>query len=157
MPDIDQDWEHEFALIEPQLPPGYDLELARTELARLMGDMKPEDALGRRLVREIVVQSAFGDFMHAAFGPTFAHVTGGQPVTPGVIGEAFASHFELLVGMIDSAANVRAGRDSRARFYDSRECSKLRHALAVLEAKLNQLQPPDANPDGSETVGGKDV
>jgi hypothetical protein len=120
MADIDQDWEQEFALVEPLLPPGYDPELARTELAKFLGDMKPEDALGRRLVREIVVQSAWGDFLHAAFGPTFAHVTGGQPVTPCAIGEGFANHFGLLVGMIDSAANVRDGRDSRARFYDSR-------------------------------------
>lgn len=156
MADTDTDSEWEFALIEPLLPPWRDPALARAELERFIADMRPEDALGLRLVREMVVQSAWADFVCGAFKPTLDHLVGGRPVTQAVLGEAFATHFTLLDGMIASAASVRNGRDRLARFYDSRECTRLRAALGLLEAELNALQPPPANPGEPEMAEGED-
>lgn len=156
MADTDTDSEQEFALIELLLPPGHDPSLVRTELAGFFADMMPRDTLGRRLVREIVVQSAWSDFLNGAFGPTLDHLMGGKAITPGVIGEAFATHFELLDGLIASSEAVRCGRDRLARSYDSRESTRLREALGLIEARLKELEPPAAAPDGLETEEDKD-
>jgi len=154
MADTDTDSEHEFALIEPLLPPGRDPGLARAELEKFIADMRPEDALGRRLVREIVVESAWADFVLGAFKPTLDHLVGGRPVTQAVLGEAFATHFTELDGVLASAASVRNNRDRLARSYDSRESTRLRGALGLLEAELKALQPPPAAP--GEMAEGKD-
>jgi hypothetical protein len=131
----------EFARIEAILPPGADHAAARAELARLLAEMKPGEAVAKMWVRDIVVYGCWADFVLRCFGPTYAHATGtaaDEPLAAAATGAAWAKRFGLFEGMLELSASMRGERDRVFQVYDTREAVRLRTALAAIESQLNE-------------------